>query len=78
MTNHCNSNGWLKPLLGKFQGGTETQPEVVQFMRGLGEGGGQGMKTPSKRVKASVIAFGEQFREEMKDVSLGRMLETRM
>lgn len=55
MMNNCNE--WIKLVLETFKEGIGAQAEVVQFTSG--EGGGQRRKTSSKRVKASVMAFGE-------------------
>lgn len=50
MMNNCNE--WVKLVLETFKEGIGAQAKVVQFRSG--EGGGQRMKTSSKRVKASV------------------------
>lgn len=55
MMNNCNE--WIKLVLEAFKEGIGAQAEVVRFTSG--EGGGQRMKTSSKRVKASVMAFRE-------------------
>lgn len=58
MTGNCHPMGGSASVR-EVQRRNARPVEVVQFTCVLGEGGGHGMRTPRKRVKASLMAFGE-------------------